>query len=152
MPMTPAAAKKYKPRRPDVTIDDVVTPETRAKRKEMMEAAADEAAGAAATTAARRAAARCPVTTWLAMVSTARSKASVRLVMVWARAGASDTAVVPGSAVSVASIVAESAATSASSPGSPLAVGVAVASAGGVVRGGVVLPVAPVVACSTVSV
>lgn len=48
MPMTPAAAKKYKPRRPDVTIDDVITPETRAKRKEIMDAAADEAAGAAA--------------------------------------------------------------------------------------------------------
>ena len=45
MPMTPAAAKKYKPRRPDVTIDDVITPEIRAKRKEMMESAADEAAG-----------------------------------------------------------------------------------------------------------
>ena len=48
MPMTPAAAKKYKPRRPDVTIDDIITPETRAKRKEIMEAAADEAAGATA--------------------------------------------------------------------------------------------------------
>ena len=48
MPMTPEAAKKYKPRRPDVTIDDIVTPEARAKRKEMMDAAADEAAGAAA--------------------------------------------------------------------------------------------------------
>ena len=47
MPMTPAAAKKYKPRRPDVTIDDVVTPEIRAKRKAMMESAADEAAGPA---------------------------------------------------------------------------------------------------------
>ena len=48
MPMTPEAAKKYKPRRPDVTIDDVITPEIRAKRKAMMDAAADEAAGAAA--------------------------------------------------------------------------------------------------------
>ena len=55
MPMTPAAAKKYKPRRPDVTIDDVVTPETRAKRKEMMDAAADEAAGAAAGAAFEKA-------------------------------------------------------------------------------------------------
>jgi len=55
MPMTPAAAKKYKPRRPDVTIDDVVTPETRAKRKEMMDAAADEAAGAAAGAAYEKA-------------------------------------------------------------------------------------------------
>ena len=48
MPMTPAAAKRYKARRPEVTIDDVVTPEIRAKRKAMMEAAADEAAGPAA--------------------------------------------------------------------------------------------------------
>ena len=48
MPMTPEAAKRYKARRPKVTIDDVVTPEIRAKRKAMMEAAADEAAGAAA--------------------------------------------------------------------------------------------------------
>ena len=31
MPMTPKAEKMYKPRRPDVTIDDVITPETRAK-------------------------------------------------------------------------------------------------------------------------
>jgi hypothetical protein len=46
--MTPAAAKRYKARRPEVTIDDVVTPEIRAKRKAMMEAAADEAAGPAA--------------------------------------------------------------------------------------------------------
>lgn len=44
MPMTPAAAKKYKPRRPDVTIDDVITPETRAK----MEAAKADAADAKA--------------------------------------------------------------------------------------------------------
>jgi hypothetical protein len=48
MPMTPAAAKKYKPRRPDVTIDDVITPETRAK----MEEAKAEAADAKASTAA----------------------------------------------------------------------------------------------------
>ena len=48
MPMTPAAAKRYKARRPEVTIDDVITPEIRAKRKAMMEAAADEAAGPAA--------------------------------------------------------------------------------------------------------
>ena len=41
MPMTPAAAKKYKPRRPDVTIDDVVTPETRAKMQEAKAEAAD---------------------------------------------------------------------------------------------------------------
>lgn len=31
MPMTPKAEKMYKARRPDVTIDDVITPETRAK-------------------------------------------------------------------------------------------------------------------------
>ena len=48
MPMTPAAAKRYKARRPEVTIDDVITPEIRAKRKAIMEAAADEAAGPAA--------------------------------------------------------------------------------------------------------
>jgi hypothetical protein len=41
MPMTPAAAKKYKPRRPDVTIDDVITPETRAKMREAKSEAAD---------------------------------------------------------------------------------------------------------------
>jgi hypothetical protein len=41
MPMTPAAAKKYKPRRPDVTIDDVITPETRAKMEEAKAEAAD---------------------------------------------------------------------------------------------------------------
>jgi len=47
MPMTPEAAKRYKARRPQVTIDDVITPEIRAKRKAMMEAAADEAAAPA---------------------------------------------------------------------------------------------------------
>lgn len=41
MPMTPAAAKKYKPRRPDVTIDDVITPETREKMKDAKAEAAD---------------------------------------------------------------------------------------------------------------
>ena len=41
---TAIGMKNYKPRRPDVTIDDVVTPEIRAKRKAMMEMAADEAA------------------------------------------------------------------------------------------------------------
>jgi prophage antirepressor-like protein len=41
---TAAGMKNYKPRRPNVTIDDVVTPEIRAKRKAMMEDAADEAA------------------------------------------------------------------------------------------------------------
>jgi hypothetical protein len=42
MPMTPAAAKKYKPRRPDVTIDDVITPETRAKMQEAKTDVEDE--------------------------------------------------------------------------------------------------------------
>jgi hypothetical protein len=42
MPMTPAAAKKYKPRRPDVTIDDVITPETRAKMEEAKTDVEDE--------------------------------------------------------------------------------------------------------------
>ena len=46
MPMTPAAAKKYKPRRPDVTIDDVITPETRAKMQEAKAEAADAKAAA----------------------------------------------------------------------------------------------------------
>ena len=55
MPMTPESAKKYKPRRPDVTIDDIITPETRAKRKEAMDAAADEAAGSAAGAAYEKA-------------------------------------------------------------------------------------------------
>lgn len=41
MPMTPAAAKKYKPRRPNTTIDDVITPETRAKMEEAKSDAAD---------------------------------------------------------------------------------------------------------------
>jgi hypothetical protein len=42
MPMTPEAAKKYKPRRPDVTIDDVITPETRAKMQEAKTDVEDE--------------------------------------------------------------------------------------------------------------
>ena len=42
MPMTPEAAKKYKPRRPDVTIDDVITPETRAKMEEAKTDVEDE--------------------------------------------------------------------------------------------------------------
>lgn len=46
MPMTPAAAKKYKARRPDTTIDDVITPETRAKMQEAKAAAADTKAAA----------------------------------------------------------------------------------------------------------
>ena len=44
MPMTPEAAKKYKPRRPDVTIDDVITPETRAKMEEAKTDVEDEKA------------------------------------------------------------------------------------------------------------
>jgi hypothetical protein len=40
---TAAGMKNYKPRRPGTTMDDVVTPEIRAKRKAMMETAADEA-------------------------------------------------------------------------------------------------------------
>ena len=39
---TAAGMKNYKPRRPGVTIDDVVTPEIRAKRKSMMDEAADQ--------------------------------------------------------------------------------------------------------------
>ena len=39
---TAAGMKNYKPRRPDVTIDDVITPEIRAKRKAMMDEAADQ--------------------------------------------------------------------------------------------------------------
>jgi hypothetical protein len=48
MPMTPAAAKKYKPRRPDVTIDDIITPETRAKMEDAKAEAADAKASAEA--------------------------------------------------------------------------------------------------------
>jgi hypothetical protein len=48
MPMTPAAAKKYKPRRPNTTIDDVITPETRAKMQEAKAEAADAKASAEA--------------------------------------------------------------------------------------------------------
>ncbi len=44
-------ARRYKPRRPEMTLDDVVTPETRAKRAAMVQGAKDdammEAAGAA---------------------------------------------------------------------------------------------------------
>ena len=41
---TAAGMQNYKPRRPDVTIDDVVTPEIRAKRKAMTDEASDEMA------------------------------------------------------------------------------------------------------------
>ncbi len=43
MPMTPEAAKLYKPRRPNVTIEDVVTPEERERRQRDMQAMKDEA-------------------------------------------------------------------------------------------------------------
>ena len=42
MPMTPKAAKMYKARRPDVTIEDVITPETRAKMARVKEEERDE--------------------------------------------------------------------------------------------------------------
>ena len=45
MPMTPAAAKKYKPRRTPGSLDEVIYPETRAK----MEAAKAEVADAKAS-------------------------------------------------------------------------------------------------------
>ena len=38
-----AGMRKYKPRRPEMTLDDVVTPETRAKRAAMMQDAQDQA-------------------------------------------------------------------------------------------------------------
>jgi len=39
---TAAGMKNYKPRRPGTTMDDVITPEIRAKRKAMMDEAADQ--------------------------------------------------------------------------------------------------------------
>ena len=42
MPMTPKAAKMYKARRPDVTIEDVITPETRAKMARAKQDVQDE--------------------------------------------------------------------------------------------------------------
>ena len=48
MPMTPAAAKKYKPRRTPESLDEVIYPETRAK----MEAAKAEVADTKASTEA----------------------------------------------------------------------------------------------------
>jgi len=57
LPPPPAAStnaagmRRYKPRRPEMTLDDVVTPDVRAKRAEMLagakDAAMQEAAGAA---------------------------------------------------------------------------------------------------------
>lgn len=51
MPMTPKAAKAYKARRPEMTLDDVVTPEIRERRKAMAQEAKDESAQDAATKA-----------------------------------------------------------------------------------------------------
>ena len=48
MPMTPAAAKKYKPRRTPESLDEVIYPETRAK----MEAAKADVADTKASTEA----------------------------------------------------------------------------------------------------
>lgn len=41
---TPAGMRGYKPRRPNVTLDDVVTPEERAKRAAMQQEVVDEKA------------------------------------------------------------------------------------------------------------
>jgi hypothetical protein len=41
--MTPEAAKMYKPRRPGTTLDDVVTPEERARRERDVQEAKDMA-------------------------------------------------------------------------------------------------------------
>jgi hypothetical protein len=46
MPMTPAAAKKYKPRRTPGSQDEVIYPETRAKMQEAKAEAADRKAAA----------------------------------------------------------------------------------------------------------
>ena len=42
MPMTPEAAKQYKPRRTPGSLDDVITPETRAKMEEAKADVEDE--------------------------------------------------------------------------------------------------------------
>ena len=42
MPMTPEAAKKYKPRRTPESLDEVITPETRAKMEEAKTDVEDE--------------------------------------------------------------------------------------------------------------
>ena len=42
-PPPPAGMRANKPRRPEMTLDDVVTPETRAKRAAMMQEARDQA-------------------------------------------------------------------------------------------------------------
>ena len=41
--MNASNMRNYKPRRPEMTLDDVVTPETRAKRAAMMQDAQDQA-------------------------------------------------------------------------------------------------------------
>lgn len=43
MPMTPEAAKRYKPRRPEMTLDDVVTPTERERRARDVQEAKDMA-------------------------------------------------------------------------------------------------------------
>ena len=48
MPMTPDAAKKYKPRRTPESLDEVIYPETRAKMQEAKADAADAKASAEA--------------------------------------------------------------------------------------------------------
>lgn len=48
MPMTPAAAKKYKPRRTPESLDEVIYPETRAKMQEAKAEVADTKASAEA--------------------------------------------------------------------------------------------------------
>ena len=40
---TPRGMRNYKPRRPGVTIDDVVTPESRARQQAMVQEAKDDA-------------------------------------------------------------------------------------------------------------
>jgi len=40
---TPQGMRNYKPRRPNVTIDDVVTPEIRARQQSMVQEAKDDA-------------------------------------------------------------------------------------------------------------
>lgn len=43
MPMTPEAAKRYRPRRPEMTLDDVVTPAERERRARDVQEAKDMA-------------------------------------------------------------------------------------------------------------
>jgi hypothetical protein len=47
--MTPEAAKRYKPRRPEMTLDDVVTPAERERRARDVQEAKDQSAQEAAT-------------------------------------------------------------------------------------------------------